>query len=139
MKRQQKKQGKQGRGSAAIAWLTLQVAWLSISCHVGSSRFLSAMTPCSATNTISRAALCMLTARSYRKAAFCVSCWAWGERVVRIGRLRGSLRGPWRPILGEDKRKKSHLNVGFTFHTMMRINVNQGSNILQRICCKGLA
>lgn len=70
------KEGELGRGPASPAWLTLQVAWLSISCHVGSSRFLSAMTPCSATNTISRAALCMLTARSYRRAAFCVSCWA---------------------------------------------------------------
>lgn len=86
-------------GPTGTAWLTLQVAWLSISCHVGSSRFLSAMTPCSATNTISRAALCMLTARSYRSAAFCVSCWAWRERTIRIGSLKGPLAAhgdpPW--------------------------------------------
>lgn len=77
-----------GRGTAGPTGLTLQVAWFSISCHVGSSRFLSAMTPCSATNTISRAALCMLTARSYRRAAFCVSCWAWEEKAIRTGAPR---------------------------------------------------
>lgn len=63
----------QGQGQC-----TLAVAWFSISCQVGSMVFLSARRPCSATYTISLAAVCMDTALSYLRAAFWVSCWAWG-------------------------------------------------------------
>lgn len=122
-------QGQRGsrgpRGTSRHSQPTLQVAWLSISCHVGSSRFLSAMTPCSATNTISRAALCMLTARSYRRAAFCVSCWAWGERAIRMGSPKGpQLTTDTYPA--EDKRRAC-CNVSITSQTVLRMDAKKAT------------
>lgn len=116
--RESKRSTRTGRkGPVGTAWLTLQVAWLTSPAMWGPAGSLSAMTPCSATNTISRS----VHAHSppYRSAAFLLypllglGGSGWG-RTSETELQRPLSSCPWTPPGARTREEKAHCNVGFT-------------------------